>query len=200
MQVQDTRGDYARTYERVGALGDGLPDPAQMSALAVRWLEAWNTHDLDAIIDCTTEDIVMDDPTAFGGVARGQAEVRRFCGDFLQAFPDIHFETGPPYTALEGAGIAVSWRMSGTFTNDFAIPSAPKPIAPTGRHFSVEGMDLYGFRDGRVCWWRLYYDGYTMAQQLGLLPPVDGRALRLLAPLQRLGAARMRRAAARAAG
>jgi len=203
MSVGQTVSEYERLYERVGELangklGNGLPGPSEMRDLAVRWLDAWNKHDVDGILACTTEDIVMADPTALGLVARGRDEFRTFCGDFINSFPDIHFEIPhAPYVGVEEARIAVQWRMSGTFTREFAAPASSVPLAPTGRSFAIDGIDLYELRDGRVCSWLLYYDAYTLSEQLGLAPPLDGRLMRMLAPAQRVGAALMRRKARR---
>jgi predicted ester cyclase len=160
-------------------------------------LQAWNTHDLDAIVECCTEDIVMHDPAMFGDLARGRDAFRRFCEIFLRALPDVWFEpVGSPYIAAEGARIAAPWRMRGTFIGKLAgwPPEAPLPVlAPTRRQVDIEGIDLYEFRDTRICWWRLHYDLLDLCQQLGLLPAVRSRAIGVLAPAQRVAAALMRR-------
>ena len=202
MSVGQTVSEYERIYERVGELaeevGNGMPGPSAMRDLAVRWLDAWNNHDVDTMVACTTEDIVMDDPTALGLVARGQDEFRSFCGDFIESFPDIHFEIpNRPCIGVDEPRMAVQWRMSGTFMRDFTAPAATVPLAATGRSFAIDGLDLYEFRGDRICSWRLYYDAYAMSVQLGLAPPLDGRLMRMLAPTQRMRAALMRRRARR---
>jgi steroid delta-isomerase-like uncharacterized protein len=194
--------EFARLYERVGELGaqigNGLPSPVEMRDLAMHWLDAWNGHDVEALLAVTTQDIVVQDPTALGLIARGRDEFQKFCKDFLYAFPDVHFDMAPQsYIGVDEPRVAVPWQMSATFTSEFAPPSAPRPIAPTGRRFVVDGIDIYEFREGRLCSWFLYYDAYTMIEQLGLAPALDSRMMRMMAPMQRIRAAIMRRQARR---
>ena len=91
--------------------------------------------------------------------------------------PDVRFEgvAEKLYAALDGAGLAVPWRMTGTFTGEMAFwgkryGSEPPTWAPTGRSVDIQGVDLYEFRDGLLCSWTIAYDLYGLSQQLGLLP------------------------------
>ena len=169
-------GFSERWLARAGELDDFLG----------RWETAWNTHDLDLLESLVTEDVVWDDPAMFGETVHGRGEFRAFTEIFFRAFPDIRFEgVGEPYLALEGAGIALPWRGTGTFSGELAFwgkryGSAPPTWAPTGRRVDIEGVDLYEFRDGlitrhvdRFSLWR--WAAMALGAKgalLGWLPPV----------------------------
>ena len=111
-----------------------------------------------------------------GETVYGRSEFRAFTETFFLAFPDVHFEgVGVPYLDLKGLGLGLRWRMTGTFTGDLTLwgkqfGATPPAVAPTGRRFDIEGIDLYELRDGLVFNYTILYDLPGMSQQLGLLP------------------------------
>jgi SnoaL-like polyketide cyclase len=147
----------------------------EVSDFFARWDAGWNTHDLDDLEMMVTEDITWEDPAMHGATVHGRAEFRSFTETFFRAFPDVHLEgTGELYLALEGRGLALPWRMTGTFTGELAIwskdfGSNPVTVVPTGKRFELEGVDLYDFRDGLICDYTIQYDLLGFSQQLGLL-------------------------------
>jgi steroid delta-isomerase-like uncharacterized protein len=181
-----------------------LPRAGELSDFLERWETAWNTHDLDLLEALVTEDVVCEDPAMFGETAHGRREFRAFAELFFRAFPDVHLEgTGALYPALEGTGLALPWRMTGTFTGGLAFwgkryGSKPPTWAPTGRAIDIEGIDLYQFRDGLISRHTLIYDLYGFTQQIGLLPPPDRKVPKVMLLAQRLVASRSRRRRARA--
>jgi len=74
------------------------------------WLRAWNEHDLDAIMEHFTEDVVFASPLAAQlipsskGVVRGKPALRVYWAEGLRRKPDLHFELKGIY---EGVGIVV---------------------------------------------------------------------------------------------
>jgi steroid delta-isomerase-like uncharacterized protein len=202
--VTATREQAIQSVEQVEADIQGLPErwlprAGELRDFAVRWLEAWNSHDLDALEAMVTEDITWEDPAQFGETVHGRAEFRAFTQDFFRGLPDVRFEpTGPPYVPLEGDGVAVTWRMTGTFTGDLAFwgkryGANPPAWAPTGRSVDIEGVDLYEFRDGLLSKWTIVYDLFGLSRQLGLVPPADSRITPIMVRAQRLMAALKRR-------
>jgi steroid delta-isomerase-like uncharacterized protein len=146
----------------------------ELRNFARRWVPAWNAHDVDELETMVTEDISWEDPAMFGEAVHGHAEFRAFTETYFRAFPDVRVAAvGAPYLPLEGTGLAVRSRMTGTFTGDL-IPwgkhagSPPPTISPTGRRFDVQGVDLYEFRDGLVSDWTIVYDLLDFSQQIGL--------------------------------
>jgi steroid delta-isomerase-like uncharacterized protein len=176
-----------------------LPRSEEVRAWAERWLEAWNTHDLDALTALVTDDIFWDDPAMFGETVHGRTEFRAFTEIFFRAFPDVRFDAaGPMYIATEGVGLAAPWRMTATFTGELAwwgkrYGENPPAYAPTGRRVDIEGVDLYELRDGLLSHWTILYDLFGLSQQIGLAPPTDSRLTRLLLRGQRLMAPILRR-------
>jgi hypothetical protein len=176
-----------------------LPRADELRAFARRWDRAWNSHDLDDLETMVTEDITWEDPAMFGETVHGRGEFRAFTETLFRAVPDVRFDgIGVPYLPLEGSGLALRWRMTGTFTGDLVFWGkrfGPRPpaFAPTGRRVDIEGVDLYELRDGLISHWTIVYDLYGLLQQLGLLPRAQGRMLPFLVRAQRLLAARQGR-------
>jgi hypothetical protein len=166
-----------------------------------RWETAWNTHDLGLLETLVTEDIVWEDPAMFGETVHGRGEFRAFNEMLFRAIPDVRFEgTGDLYPSLAGNGLALPWRMTGTFTGELAFwgkryGSKPPAWAPTGRALDIQGVDLYEFREGLISKWTIVYDLYGFSQQVGLLPARDREITSLVLRAQRIIASRMRRRA-----
>ncbi len=176
-----------------------LPHVGELGDFFARWDTAWNSHDLDQLGALVTEDIVCEDPAMFGETAHGRGEFRAFIETFFRAFPDVHLESsGTLYPALEGTGLVLPWRMTGTFTGELEFwgkryGSKPPTWAPTGRSIDIDGIDLYEFRDGLISHQKLVYDLYDFSQQIGLLPPRDRKVPAVMLLGQRLVAYRSKR-------
>ena len=102
-----------------------------------RLLDAFNAHDLDAIMEFFTEDCVFDAPRgpAPGGQRFvGKREVREGFQARIDGIPDVvwgdarHFSSGD-----RGAS---EWTIRGT--------------QASGEPIEVRGCDLFEFRDGKV--------------------------------------------------
>ncbi|SFD24879.1 SnoaL-like domain-containing protein [Chitinophaga sp. CF118] len=86
-----------------------------MSELAQHWLHAWNTHNLDAIMEHYSEDVVFyspfiqklnNDPS---GCIHGVTALRAYFQKALIAYPDLQFE---PYHIMEGVNSLVLYYKS----------------------------------------------------------------------------------------
>lgn len=159
-----------------------------LRAFANRYLGAWNSGDADAIAELITTDVVWADP-ALPEPARGVAAVQEFMRASLSTFPDLRFcEPDPPVLSQTGDAISWAWTMSGTMKG----AADPPGFAATGRRMSVDGVDVWHMRDGRIARYRAYYDMSDVARQLGLAPPRGGAAEHAAVALQRVQA-RLRR-------
>lgn len=156
-----------------------LPRAGELRCFLERWGQAWNSHNLEELEKLVAADVSWDDPAMHGQPVHGRAEFRAFAETFFRAFPDVSFQAiGTPYVDLEGTGIGIRWRMTGTFTGELAIwgahshaqPSAAQlpTVPPTGKHFEIEGLDLYELRDGMVSNYSILYDLMELSRQLGL--------------------------------
>lgn len=64
---------------------------------AHEWVEAWNSHDLDAILFHYSDDFEMSSPFIItfspesGGTLRGKEAVAQYWATALEKFSDLHF-------------------------------------------------------------------------------------------------------------
>jgi steroid delta-isomerase-like uncharacterized protein len=148
------------------------------------YVAAWNGCDTAAMAQLITEDVVWADP-ALPAPARGTGEVQEFMRTSFRVFPDLHFgESDPPVLAVTGDVVLWAWNMTGTHRGTIDPPG----FAPTGRRMSVDGVDHWTLRDGRISEYRAFYDMNDLARQLGIVPEAGSRAERTMAALQRLQA------------
>ncbi len=146
------------------------------------YLEAWNSHEPEQLLELMAPDIVYDD-SAWPQTMRGHEDVRAFLKHTWTAFPDMRFELLEGPYQLDDSKAAFWWRGTGTLTG----PLDPPGFAPTGKRFDIDGADFHEYRDGRIRRLRIVFDLNGASQQLGLVPAAGSRAERLAVVLQRLG-------------
>jgi hypothetical protein len=67
-------------------------------AFAQDWVDAWNRHDIEAVLVHFHDDVVFSSPVAArvlpetSGVVRGKAALRHYWRTALALLPDLHFE------------------------------------------------------------------------------------------------------------
>ena len=65
---------------------------------ALEWVEAWNSHDLDRILDHYDDEVVLISPVALkllnngSGMVEGKTALRNYFQFGLKAYPDLRFE------------------------------------------------------------------------------------------------------------
>ncbi|KAA2244481.1 nuclear transport factor 2 family protein [Chitinophaga agrisoli] len=86
-----------------------------MNNFAQEWVNAWNNHDLEAIMAHYAEDVIFyspfiqklnNDPS---GRIQGKEALKAYFTRGLQAFPDLHFEL---HQVLEGVQSVVLYYTS----------------------------------------------------------------------------------------
>jgi hypothetical protein len=86
-----------------------------MNNFAQEWLQAWNSHDLEAIMHHYADSIVFYSPLILklnndpSGRIQGKEELRKYFSKGLQAYPDLFFEL---YHVLEGVNSVVLYYKS----------------------------------------------------------------------------------------
>ncbi len=168
----------------------GGPEQAAEDLLE-RWYVAWNAHDVKAILDLTTEDVLYEDPSSAVPVMRGKAEVEASIRASLRGVPDLHLEKRDVWVTPGGEVIASWFGFSGTFTGPLALPGRPV-LSPTGLPIVTNGMDRSEIRDGLLCRHQIFWDMLDVARQMTLLPARDSGMDRLGYKLQGLRVRRMR--------
>lgn len=99
--------------------------------------DAWNRHDVDALMSFMTEDCVFEasaGPEVCGARFAGREAVRASFAEVWASFPDAHWSNARHFVRGE-RGVS-EWTFTGT--------------RPDGTLVEVHGCDLFTFRDGKI--------------------------------------------------
>ncbi len=143
-----------------------MADPDSPDALEetiARYNQAWNDHDLDAIMSMHSPDMVFENHTA-GESATGE-EARGHIGSIFETWPDIKFETRRLY-ARDGV-VTQEWTATATHSN--TMKRGDLLAEPTGKTIEWKGIDVIPFEDGKVKRKDVYSDSVSILRQVGLL-------------------------------
>jgi steroid delta-isomerase-like uncharacterized protein len=138
-------------------------DGARLQEFIDRYNEAWNAHDIDAIVAMHTEDSVFENHTT-GDVNVGREAIGRAISGIFGVFPDLTFETRRQY--IRDDLVVQEW--TGRGTHEGPMTRSGIEVPPTGRTVEYRGMDVIPIRDGLVARKDVYSDGVTLLRQLGL--------------------------------
>jgi steroid delta-isomerase-like uncharacterized protein len=125
-----------------------------------RWLEAWNTNDLDAAEGLLQDDYVRHDSN-LPDIVGPQAE-RQFVATALAAFPDLRFEA--QHLVAEGDLVVSRLTAQGTHRGEFmGVPAS-------GRHVDFQAVETFRLGDGKIAEQWVVMDVFGLLQQLGAIP------------------------------
>jgi ketosteroid isomerase-like protein len=102
-----------------------------------QFLEAFNRHDLDAIMAFFSDDCCMDlprGPEPWGTRLTGKAQVRAGCASRFAGLPDAHYGEDRHWVCGD-MGFS-EWTLTGT--------------TPSGERVEVRGTDHLEFRGGKI--------------------------------------------------
>ena len=155
-----------------------------------RLYAAVNAHDANAVVALCSEDVVWQDPAAPQAL-HGREAVCRFHRDIMfRAIPDVKIEiVDGPYLALEGTGVAVRSRISGTMNG----PLTPPGFAPTGGAIEFETAEFSQFDGDLLARHSVVLDMLGLARQIHAVPKAGSLADRFGVWLQHIAARRARR-------
>ena len=128
-----------------------------------RYNDAWNRHDVDAIMSLHAPDMVFENHTA-GERAEGEAAIEHIAGIFA-AWPDIEFTSRRQY--VRDDLVVQEWTATATHTRELRRGDLVAP--PSGRTLEWKGMDVIPFEDGLVKRKDVYSDSVSILRQVGLL-------------------------------
>ena len=137
-----------------------------LEAAIAKYNEAWNTHDVDAILALHTDDSVFENHTS-GGHGVGKEAIRAIVTSVFAAFPDIRFDARRTY--VRDDLVVQEWTASATFDKPFT--RAGKTYAPTGKKISWNGADVIPMKNGLVARKDVYVDSISFLRQLGVPIP-----------------------------
>jgi len=112
------------------------------SQFANEWIDAWNSHDLDAILAHYHEAVELTSPVAArllslpDGKVSGRQNLRAYFRRGLEAFPNLHFEL---HEALCGLNSVVLYytNQAGTRTAEFMEFSADGKVIRVVANYSI---------------------------------------------------------------
>lgn len=148
-------------------------ETAQRSAeeTAIAAFEAFIAHDVDALLANWHPEGIQDWVPI--GVFRGHDEMRELFKGVFGAMPNS--EMTIVETTSDERRCVIQWRLRGVHDG------APfMGIDPTGRELEMRGVDVMEVEDGLIVRNTVYYDGAAQARGLGLLPPQDSGAEKLM--------------------
>jgi steroid delta-isomerase-like uncharacterized protein len=144
-------------------------DGAELQEFIDRYNDAWNAHDVEAIVAMHTEDSVFENHTT-GDVNVGREAIGKAIAGIFGVFPDLTFEGRRQY--IRDDLVVQEWTARGTHQGTMTRSGIDVP--PTGRKVEYRGMDVIPIRDGLVARKDVYSDGVTLLRQLGLTTIATG--------------------------
>lgn len=125
--------------------------------------EAFNERHVGVLDELAVTDYEEHDPLPGQGTGlEGLKERVQMVIDGL----DPHFAIED--MIAEGEKVVVRWTNSGTNSGEFL------GMPPTGRSFSIQGIDIYRLADGKLAEHWHVVDMLAQMQQLGYLPTPEG--------------------------
>ena len=116
-------------------MGTGVDEPT--IEMLEQLLDAFNAHDLDAVMSFFADDCVLEMPRGphpWGQRFHGRDQVREGLAGRFAGIPDVHY--GEDRHWVSGSRGCSEWLLTGTTTG--------------GERIEVRGCDLFEFRDGKV--------------------------------------------------
>lgn len=132
------------------------------------WVEAFNTHNVAAIVALYTDDAELFD-SGMKYPRRGRAEIEHWFATRFQTMPSISYVlTGQIF--MEESQAAITWTTSGR---------GPRLLGQSwlARTFQVDGISVFTLSDGLIRKQRGYYDHLSAVEQI--LPPLRWLPTRL---------------------
>lgn len=123
--------------DAIGASAARQTKDQDMESLLQTFADAWNRHDVDALMSMMTTDCVFE---ASGGNAvdgerhEGQAAVRAAFAAVFEQYPDAHW-AGARHFVTGNRGVS-EWTFTGTLKD--------------GKRVEVTGCDVFTFRNGKI--------------------------------------------------
>ena len=104
-----------------------------------RFLDCFNRHDVDGILDFFADDGVYETPRGADPVGKrltGKAPIREYFSKMFERMPDTHFGEDSHWLSADGARGVSEWTLSGTL--------------PDGTRMQVRGCDHFRFRGEKI--------------------------------------------------
>jgi steroid delta-isomerase-like uncharacterized protein len=137
--------------------------PEALEKTVERYNQAWNDHDLDAIMSMHAPDMVFENHTA-GESAEGEA-VREHIGAIFESWPDIAFNGRRTY--VKDGLVVQEW--TATATHNKTMRRGDIVAEPSRKQIEWKGVDVMPFEGGLLKRKTVYSDSVSILRQVGLL-------------------------------
>lgn len=127
-------------------------------AIVNRWIAAFNTHDVAAIVALYTDNAELSDPGMKKGRCQGRTEIEQWFTTRFRTMPTIAYT--PHEHIVANDYVVVTWTARAINRRLLGIPRA----------FQVDGVSVFTLSDGLIQRQRGYYDHLAAVEQI--LPPV----------------------------
>lgn len=134
-----------------------VPSPTENKRRMREYIEAWNDHDSDAIVDFLTEEYLRDG---------GEERLRASAETWFEAIPNLTNDV----RELVAEDDLVLGRMVVTGTHSGTYEGIP----PTGNEISISDHFSARFDGPKIAEYHGTVDLISFAQQLGLTSPFEG--------------------------
>jgi len=124
--------------------------------------DAWNSHDVEAILAMHTEDSVFENHTS-GGKGVGKPAIRAILEGVFATFPDIRFDARRTY--VRDGVVTQEWTATGTLAIPFTKGAVT--VQPSGKRVSWNGVDVIPFEGNLVARKDVYVDSMSFLRALG---------------------------------
>jgi ketosteroid isomerase-like protein len=125
-----------------------LMDLAELKAIEEPLIDAWNAHDVEAVVACYSDDVVYIDPNTRGAV-EGSEGMRQYLTKLFLRW-EMHWTVKELLPFADRDGSAALWRASLTARS-------------TGASVEVDGMDLILIEGDKVSRNEVYFDRAVLA-------------------------------------
>jgi steroid delta-isomerase-like uncharacterized protein len=142
---------------------DAMSTEANKELVRRYYDEVHNGRNYDRVEDLVAPDFKEHDPLPGQGAGREGMKDR---DKMLAAHLDVRFTVED--IIAEGEKVVVRWRNHGTHIGEFL------GIPPTGKEFSVEGINVYRVIDGKLAEGWGVVDVFGQLLQLGVIPSPAG--------------------------
>jgi ketosteroid isomerase-like protein len=121
---------------------------AELQAIEGPLIDAWNAHDVEAVVACYSDDVVYVDPNTRAAV-EGSDAMRRYLTKLFARW-EMHWTVKELFPFADRDGSAALWRASLTARS-------------SGESVGVDGMDLILIEGGKVSRNEVYFDRAVLA-------------------------------------
>jgi ketosteroid isomerase-like protein len=126
---------------------------SELTALAERFLGAWNSQDVERVVACYSADVVYRDPNTRGAV-EGADALRHYLRKLFGRW-QMHWSLREGFPLVREDGATVLWRAS------FRAPGGAQSV-------EADGIDLVVVAGERIKRNEVYFDRAVLAPLMGL--------------------------------